>query len=240
MPPAAATARIPDKNLRIFHLIRDDAPKAKGLSEWPEMAAWNWVVLYARKFPTDVLEKNARKDVTFADLFQDGRRDLKLDLVRFEGNLIRLSKVNMDRRMRDAGVEFCYEGWLVPTDEPRANPVCVVLTELPEGLEPAHKMSQRVSFAGYSFKLLQYESAERDKNDRPVWKRAPLLIGRSVTLKMDPEYAGGSWSAFFVPMIITGFAGIVGLAALLSWHFRRGDAQVKKTLAGRQTNPFGN
>lgn len=240
-PEGDSVASIPNKHLRIFQKIHDDAamPGADD-SRWEEGAAWSWVALYARKFPTDLLEKKARK-LTFADLFEKNRSDYKLDLVYFRGRLIRLREDKAPKRLRDAGVENFYEGWLVPLDEPRGNPVCIILTELPPGLEPAMSMNREVTFAGYSFKLLRYKSEERDAKGANVWKRAPLLIGRSVTLLPEPEpYNGGTWGSFFVPASLIGLAVILGTAGLLSWWFRRGDAKVKQALADRRVNPFGN
>lgn len=241
-PEGDSAATIPNKKLRIFALIRDDAPIASEDSNWPEVAAFSWLALYARKFPAETLEEQAVKQkITFADLFEEGRSDYKLDLIRFQGRLIRVREDKAPRRMREAGVSKYYEAWLVPADEPRGNPLCVILTELPEGLEPAMSMNKSVSFAGYSFKLLRYKSGEQDQKQSYVWKRAPLLIGRTVTLLPDSTpYEGGTWGTVFVPMFLICAALILGTAGILSWWFRRGDAKVKHALAERQSNPFGN
>ena len=56
-----------------------------------------------------------------------------------------------------------YEAWIIPNGETQGNPICFVLCDLPAGLEPRKTMDVPVSVAGYSFKLLRYESGEADK-----------------------------------------------------------------------------
>lgn len=239
-PPPELTSIPVRKDLRVFKLIRDDAPIARNALHWEENVAWNRLVLHARKFSEEELESAARRDLTFADLFQDLRSDYRLDLVYLEGRLIRLKKGEPSSRLAEAGVPAWYEGWLVPKGEPRGNPVCVILTDLPPGLEPQPLMSRWASFAGYSFKLLHYESGEHRTDDpsKNKWKKAPLLIGRSVTLHEEPvEPTIWSW---FVPAIVGGLAVVVGSALTLSWWFRREDRQARAEIdAVRQRNPFG-
>lgn len=231
-----------DKNLRVFQFIKDDAFMGKGDDGWAEGSAWNRVLLHARQFMVDDLESNARTDLSFADLFLDGRRDYKLDLVRLEGRLIMLRRLEPTTKLRNAGLEAFYEGWLVPKDEPRGNPVCIVFTDTPEGVEPTGRVNKWVSFTGYSFKLLRYESNEQDKNNpkRNVIKRAPLLLGRAITILPDPEATTPvSWSEFFRTATIVVFV-LLGTALGLTWWFRRGDRRAKQEInAHRAKNPFG-
>lgn len=242
-PPPEATSIALNKNLRIFKLIQDDTRITADPNVWEEEAAWNRVVLHARKFTPEQLEEAARRDLSFASLFEAGRQDYKLELVYFEGRLIRLSKGENSKRLADAGVPTWYEGWLVPKDEPRGNPICVVMTDLPAGLVPKPLMTEWVSFAGYSFKLMHYKSGETDKKDasRNVTKRAPLLIGRSVIVHEDRSDDGPTtWSATMLPLIVGGLLLLIAIGVGLSWWFRRGDRQVRaETDAARFQNPFG-
>ena len=229
------------KNLRIYKLIRDDAPMPRDDNLWEELAAWNRVVLRAHRFTPSELENEARNDLTFADLFTDGRLDYKLDLVKFKGRLIRLKKGESTRRLLEAGIPVWYEGWLVPNNEPSGHPVCIVMTDLPPGLEPKASMDRYVSFAGYYFKKMHYESGERRKDDpsRNVWKGAPLLIGRSVTLIEEQDVTSG-WSEWFFPGIAAGVVFIVGAALILTWWYRSGDRKAREEIAAvRGQNPFG-
>jgi hypothetical protein len=244
-PPPAPDPKnpaAPDAHLRVFRFIRDDARIAKAEDNWEEVAAWNRVLLHARRFLPEDLERYARWDVSFADLFLDARRDFKLDLIGFEGRLIMLNAVKPGRKLEAAGIETVYEGWLVPRDEPRGNPVCVVFTDPPEGVEATGRVNKWVSFAGFSFKLMRYESGERDKDDpsRKVVKRAPLLLGRAVIPRPDPDGPTPvSWRAFAngATAIIL---GVLAVAGGMTWWFRRGDRRAKQELdAHRARNPFG-
>jgi hypothetical protein len=242
-----------DKGLRVFKFIENDTRVARGDDNWEEAVAWNRVLLHARRFSPEELEANARTDLTFADLHEDGRResegggrdykgrrDYKLDLVRFEGRLLMLRKMELSKKLRDAGVETLYEGWLVPKDEPRGNPVCVVFTDPPEGVESLGRVNKWVSFAGYAFKLMRYESGEQDKNGRYVTKRAPLLLGRALIARPDPDAPSNvSWRGFVAGAV----AVVVALVAAglgLGWWFRRGDRKARQEIqAHRARNPFG-
>jgi hypothetical protein len=217
---------------------------------WEEFAAWSRVALHARKFPTAELERAARRDLGFADLFREHRRDYQLDLVYFEGQLIALRRDDKPPpQLVEAGVNAWYEGWLVPKDEAgNGNPISIAITELPEGLEPQSGgrgqplMNRSVSFAGYSFKLMQYESREPRPDDptKRKWKRAPLLIGRSVTLHEDPAAnVRDQWRYGFVWPMVGGLAAIVAVAVGLGWYFRRGDRRVRAEMDARSRNPFG-
>lgn len=256
-PPAGPDLKNPaaiDKNLRIFRSIRNDAPAASGDENWEEVLAWDRVLLHARRFKPEELEELARTDLSFFDLFNDGRwvdkdgkvrydgkRDHKLELVRFEGRLVKLDRMPPSRALREAGVESGYEGWLVPRNEPSGNPVCIVFTDPIEGIEANGHVNAWVSFAGYAFKLLQYESGEKDREDprRNTWKRAPLLLGRAAIVRPDPDGAATvSWSSFFT--IATAVVlGLIAAALGLGWWYRRGDRTARREIeAGRTRNPF--
>lgn len=240
-PPGDHPAAL-DKNLRVFRFIKDDAFIAKGEDNWEEVSAWNRVLLHARRFLPEELERYANPHVRFADLFLDVRRDYKLDLVRFEGRLVLLNALKPSEKLRAAGVETAYEGWIIPRDEPRGNPICVVFTDPPEGVPATGRVNQWVSFAGYSFKLLRYRSAERDEKDptRNVVKRAPLLLGRAVIPRPDPEVAvSQAWGSFATTATIV-VAALVAFAVGLTLYFRKTDQKTRQEIeAYRTRNPFG-
>jgi hypothetical protein len=228
-----------DKSLKVFKGIKDDARIGNGSENWEEAVAWNRVLLHARRFSAEELEANARNDLKFADLFEPIRKDYKLQLVKFEGRLLMVRKMELSQKLRSAGVEFAYEGWLAPKNEPRGNPVCVVFTDpLPEGLEPG-RVNKWVSFAGYSFKLMRYESGERDKDDHNVTKRTPLILGRAIIPQLDPDRPSSiTWSAFVQVTLVVIF-GLVGIAGALTWWFRHGDKRSKEEITAQRTkNPF--
>jgi len=234
-PPAEASDTALETRYRAFKLVRDDAPPHAD-----DAAAWNRTVLHARKFEPDALRAAARKDVTFADLFLDGRKDYQFQLVEVRGRLIRVKRIERSKALTEAGVAELYEAWVVPNNEPRGNPVCVVISELPEGVQPAVRMSYSVVVAGYFFKLFHYESAEPRKDDpnRYEWKKAPLLIARGVTLLAEPD-GPRVWVTWFVPIIVGGVVTLALTAVLLSRWFRVGDERARAEYeAVRVKNPF--
>ena len=234
-----------DKNLRVFKLVADDAPIARTAANWEEAAAWDRLVRHARQFTPAELEAAARRDLSFADLFEAGRSAYQFDLVRLEGRLIRVKAIPASDRQKAAGVTNLYEAWLVPQGEPRGNPVCLILSELPAGIAPtaAGELANHwVSAAGYSFKLLRYESAEADPKDRTknLGKRAPLLIGRSVTVREAGAAGGPGMGSGFAPLLAGGLALVAGAGVALAWWFRRGDRAARVAVANaRAVNPFG-
>jgi hypothetical protein len=242
--PANPEAKL-DKNLRAFRMIKDDAPMTLANATKEEYSAWNRVLLHARRFSPSDLEAVARKDVEFHQLFKDEtRRDYKLDLVYFEGVLVMLRKMELSQRLKDAGVETLYEGWLIPKDEPSGNPICVVFTDLPPDIpipEKASSVNRWVSFAGYSFKRIRYESQERDRQkDSAKWKAAPLLLGHGVQTKPDPRKESPlTWSGTFVPMALGVVIGLVVIAGALTWFFSRGDRKARREIDANRKNPFG-
>lgn len=239
IPAAEPAPRVElDKGLRVFKRIPDDTHNNAG-GIWEERTAWNRVVLHARKFTTEQLEAAAARGLVFADLFEEHRADHKLDLVHFRGRLIRLTEAAAGEQLASAGIPVVYEGWLVPDGEPRGNPVCVILSELPPGLAPQRSMSVPVGFAGYSFKRMRYTSQEQQKDDpsKYVPKAAPLLIGRSVTVLAEPD-GPNVWSATFIPVVLGCVLGLIGIAVGMSWWFRRGDTQARAEIDAARGNPF--
>jgi hypothetical protein len=239
-PPAEATDVALNTRYRIFQLVRDNAPINRDPTHWEETAAWTRAVIHARKFEVAALHAAARKGVTFADLFLDGRSDYRFKLVEMRGRLVRVKPMERNPRLAEAGAAELYEAWVIPHDDPRGNPVCVVITELPEGVVPAVQMSYNVVVAGYFFKLFHYESAEPRKDDpaRYEMKKAPLLIARGVTLVPDVD-GPGVWVSWFIPIIVGGIVFLALSAVLLSRWFRVGDDRARAEYeAARVKNPF--
>jgi hypothetical protein len=98
-----------------------------------------------------------------------------------------------------------------------------------------------VSFAGFSFKLMKYESAERDEKNpgKYVEKLAPLLIGKSPIPRRDPDGPTSlTWNRFVLGAIFGGLVLIAG-AGVLTWWYRSGDRQARQEMdAVRSRNPF--
>ena len=71
-------------------------------------------------------------------------------------------------------------------------------------------------------------------------RRAPLLIGKSVTVvEAAAFFPGSDWQGTFLPVLLTGLGVLSAVGFGLAWWFRRGDRAVRTTIAGRvQQNPF--
>lgn len=234
-----------DKDRAIFDRIEDGSPVRTESQNPDEYTAYNFVLTHARQFPVVELEAAARRDVTFRDLFLPVRKDFKLELVYLEGRLSRFRSIGPTRQLKEAGIDALYEGWIFPKDQ--KNPVCVLTTELPPGLAPQadlnrDTMNVPVGIAGYSFKLMTYESGEPSAKDasRGKLRQAPLLMGRAFTVLPETgRNPSDDWYGTFLPGVI-GVAGLIAAVATgLALWYRRGDRSVKAVFeARRNENPF--
>jgi hypothetical protein len=177
---------------------------------------------------------SARRDLTFADLFNAPKRH-RGEVVHFEGQLRRVRRGDAPAMAK--GVRDLYEGWAFDANY-GANPVCLVFPELPAGLSVAERLDEDVTFDGYFFKKYRYQSAD----SKPGYAReAPLFIGHSPVLRRGPAAAAAPPAAWSTPLLI-GFLGLLlatGVLAFgLHWWFRRGDRRVRDRLAGVRHREF--
>jgi hypothetical protein len=240
--PPAAKYRI-GKDRLMFGQIEDNAPFRTEERNPAEAEAYAAVLLHARQFPAAELEEHARRDVTFKDLFRNAD-EFRLELVYFEGRLKQLRRTTPTKALAAAGVTDQYEGWLFPRGE--SNPVCVLVTDLPPGLEAQAdvrtEMDRWVAFAGYAFKVFHYESRKVHPKDptRNLVMAAPVLMGRSITPLPEPAGGGDSgWLTTFLPAAVAGTGGLALAIVGLTWYYRRGDRAVRAAVeARRDRNPF--
>jgi hypothetical protein len=234
-----------DKDRAIFGRIEDEKPVASQAVNPDEFAAYNEILTFANQFTAADLQSAARRDLAFKDLFHPIRKDYRLDLVYFEGRLQRLRSVGPTRPLREAGITTLYEGWMFPKGEP--NPIAFLCTELPEGLSAQkdvakEKLDRWVGFAGYSFKLIVYESAEVQPNDpmRGKPRRAPLLMGKAPTLIGKPaDETGAMWHNTFLPIVLAAIGSLALAVFGLAMWYKKGDAYLKQAIDRRlESNPF--
>jgi hypothetical protein len=242
----SATAQDPaskyalDTDRLFLQAVEDDAP-VRGEAENPqEHEAYNAVLLHARRFPAAELEAAAEKGVSFRDLVAPVRRDFRYKLVYFEGRLARLRKLTPTRVLAEAGVTALYEGWVFPAGG--SDPLCVLVTDPPPGVEPTGDLVPRrpVAVAGYSFKLIRYESRAADPKhpDRSVVRKAPLLMARGFTLLPEPPAdTRQPWRTGFVPGVAAVVGGVVAVLVGLTVWFRHGDRAARQRLTQKE-NPF--
>jgi hypothetical protein len=87
-----------------------------------------------------------------------------------------------------------------------------------------------------------YESAEVMPNDpmRGKPRKAPLLMGKGpslITPRYDPAASG--WHNTFLPVVLVGIGAMTMAVLGLAWWYRRGDADMRQTIAlRREQNPF--
>src|SRR5438067_4622921 len=124
-PPAAAEYRMnPDR--RIYTEIQDGFPVQSEQQNPDEYQAWTEVVNFARTRTVAGLERYAARDLTPEDLVRSpstrssptGGSVFRLALVRFDGKLTKVRRVEPTKALAELGLKDLYEGWLVPVDEP--------------------------------------------------------------------------------------------------------------------------
>jgi len=210
--------------------VKDSEPIRSG----EEGLAYCEAVVKAHQTSENVFRKSATRSLTFANLFNEP--DLhRGKVVHFEGRLRRLVRYEPPTETKIDGIKDLYEGWMFDPDRYGANPVCVVFTELPTGLEPGDKLDVKASFDGYFFKKYRYKAADGLRD-------SPLLIGHTITLKQAPANSDSEEGGFFSGMLAVTFLAVLGgvffLAFLLTLWYRRSDRLVQTRLLNAQASTF--
>jgi hypothetical protein len=191
---------------------------------------------YRFKAPTFAAAVRGNLNLTPAHLMQEPRK-YRGEVVHVEGHVRRVRRFDPPMMAGQAGVRDLYEGWLFEKAY-GANPVCIVFTELPEGLSIAEKMDQPVTFDGYFFKRYRYP-ASAGKDD---FREAPLLIGNTPVLTAAPVAAAPPADTGWSTSLLVGFMVLVlvsaGFVLWLIWWFRKGDHQVRSRIASATAPRF--
>jgi hypothetical protein len=231
--------------------IQDDEPVMAAKDNLDEYNAYNYFVDFARKQSLEDLAKHSRREVTWRNLWDDGRAEFRGEIVHVEGRLGRLDWIGPTEDLKAQGFKNLYQAWIFPPAY-GSNPTVVVFTELPPGIEPTgDKELERwkdhnkwVAADGYFFKRYKYRSEEKDEKGRNIPKGAPLIIGRSLTVSTMPVETESSqtlksYSKFLVPLGIVLAVLMIVVALVLGRFFRQGDKQVQARLAKvTGSNPF--
>jgi hypothetical protein len=210
-----------------------------------EHNAYCYTLVHAHKQPLERLTKFAMKDVPFANLVEETpRRVFRYELIHFEGRLLQITRIPKVPQKVQASLpdlKEYYEGWLMPRDDPNNQPVCILFTELPQGMEVKQRTNYWVGFEGYYFKLLEYRAQELTPEGTNQRRRTPLLIGHSPRLMPAPR-GDSNWTfgGTLVPAIVGLVALIIIVAFGLTYWFRKGDREVREHLATPKPNPFRN
>jgi hypothetical protein len=212
--------------------VEDRAPVRDADQNYYEAQAYNYVVVRANKTPVELLARNARRDVTFAHLYEEPEK-YRGEIIHIEGRLRRLRRFDASRAAAKEGVSHLYEGWVFGA-EYFSNPYCIILTEIPASMQIGEKLEYRVAFDGYFFKRYRYKAGDG-------WRDAPLLIGHALSeQKAPPPEKESPWS--LANLMLVGSLSVIGttilLVAGLAWWFRRGDQRIRARLDTVRTAKF--
>lgn len=247
-PPANERSRFAfDKDRQYLARVRDFQPLRIGgldAKDWDEKEPFEDLVLHAHQFTQNELLAAARKDISYGNMIAQNelyREEVRFELVRVEGKLKRLQSMGGRPRLREGDIPELYEAWIFPNGVRDNDPLCVVLSEPPAGVEPAVDITPGipVSTAGYFFKIVEYQSNEPNPKDktRTLYRRAPLLVGRSAVVTREPAVGPSSVTDLLTVSLVFGGVVLVGLLALTYW-LRRTDAGSRRVNALRRKNPY--
>ena len=229
-----APAEVPTLRPDLLQRVRDKGffPSITDEDESDLMAYYDFLAVASRT-PLETFTKEMRADVTYGQLINQPK-DYRGAIIRLEGTLKRLLEHDAPKMVQLAGIPKLYEAWIFD-DANGIRPYCVVLTELPEGLKPAKKMTQQVAVDAYFFKKGDYESPDLKEGKRRV---APLFVGR--TLHVLPRMAapdGGLGDTLLVGgisfLLLTGFSVFV-----FTLWYRRNDRRTLERLKAARATEF--
>jgi hypothetical protein len=183
----------------------------------------------AFRTPPAVFARHGRRDLTYADLFNEPAR-YRGQNIHLEGRLVRLRRLDAPLTVAEVGARDLYEGWIFD-QRFRNNLWCVLFLRLPAGILVGERIDYPVSFDGYSFKRYRYKAGDslRPEEGREV----PLLIGPTVTLlptaadRPNEPPAAAEW----LPTLLIILVGMLILVGGLGWWYRRSDRKVRERLA---------
>jgi hypothetical protein len=226
--PSAEESKAPP--LVNLESVKDEMPIRSG----EEGLAFCEALVKAHKTSNEAFQNSATRGLTYANLYNESKLH-RGKVVHFEGRLKRLRRFEPPEETKLDSVTDQYEGWIFDPEIYGANPVCVIFTDLPAGLEPGDKLDVRVSFDGYFFKRYRYKAAD-------TWRDAPLLIGHTIIVNQKPAKSDADEGGFFSGFMAVTFLILLGcvffLALLLTVWYRRSDRLVQTRVSKAQASGF--
>ena len=227
-----------DQEYEDFQFVEDNAPllargnkivdKVKDMAAFREARAYDYVLSHASRQTPELLAKYSQKNFAYSSLIKPVRTEYLRELLRIEGRLSLLLPMKATDGLREfEKIDKLYEAWFFPAGE--RDPICLVVSELPEGVSPGEKQNVRIEADAYYFKLFHYESQQNNAADttRKQWRKAPMFLGKSFRIK-DEEPLAPVFSPGMLTVIVAALSGMVLLIAGLAWWFRRGDRYVRE------------
>jgi hypothetical protein len=230
--PSGSSENAPLIDRDILGGVEDGAPVRSADQNYYEARAYDYLLIEAHKASAQALAKIARRDLTFAHLFEEPQR-YRGAVVHVDGRLRMLRGFSAPRFAAKQGVPTLYEGWVFEEGS-LGNPYCIIVTEVPASIQLGDRIERRVSFDGYFFKRYRYK-AQGD-----TWRDAPLLIGHHLLdLPTGPAVAEASGLAdSFLTGLLVVLGGTVAVVSGLAWWYLRGDKQVRSRLEKTRKSAF--
>jgi hypothetical protein len=194
-----------------------------------ELKAYEYVLAFANRQPLERLRKYSTKNVPIENLFRPIRQDYLRELLHIEGKLalVLTMKPTEDLKALE-GIEQLYEVWVFPRGSTKL--VCVVVSELPDGVSPGEDFNKWVAFDGYYFKMFHYESRQTKESsedpDKKQWHRAPLFLGKAFEV-IPSETTESTYTPGMLFGVVGGLAALGLTGILLTLWFRRGDRHIR-------------
>ena len=212
--------------------VEDKVPVRSAAENYEEVRAYNYALIQADDTPVAALAKGARRDLTFAHLFEEPAK-YRGQIVHIEGRLGRLRRFDAPSLAVQQGIRFIYEGWIFG-DAYFSNPYCVIATSVPESIPLGETLNHRVAFDGYFFKRYRYDAGDGRRD-------APLLIGHALQDKQATALSSGADGAM-TSMLLPGLVAVLGATILLviglHWWFRRADRRIRTHLDRTRNSGF--
>ncbi len=199
-----------------------------------ELETYAKIIAMAHYTSAKAFAKKARHDITYVHLFNEPEH-YRGQVVHISGRLVRLGKFDAHFEALAEGVRVYYEGWIM-TDKYGENPVCVVFTDLPPGLEvdSKRKYNIEVGFDGYFYKRYRYTAFDTKKANE--FRDAPLLIGHTLTGKFgsngpaEEEETPDNWGHNIIWFFLSVVGGAVVFVIAVTCWFRYHDRRVRQRI----------
>jgi hypothetical protein len=238
VPPLRADLLAKVKDSRGLPVLPADLKKAAD-QDFDEIDAYLDAVEKAYRMPAHTFANSARPDLTYGHLWNEPRK-YRGQVAHFEGTLKRVRRYDPPLMLAQTGVRDIYEGWIFDVKQYGANPVCVIFTELPEGIAVGENLTVEVAFDGYFFKKYRYTAGDSKPGQA---REVPLLIGHA-PVRLHPVVAAESspppsaWMGTLLTGLLAFIAAVLGLALAMHWWFRRADRKVQRRLEEARQREF--
>jgi hypothetical protein len=201
-----------------------------------EAFAYIDAVSKASRRKSSAFAKNVDGGVTYAHVMNQPQV-YRGKVVRIEGTVRRVRKLEPMLMLRQAGVKELYEVWMLRDKIGEPNPAVLLCTSLPPGVTPSEDVQPelRGSFVGYFFKVYRYKSPDTLKPKE--FRICPMMIGYLVP---RPAEAAGRAKSSYQDMVLPGIL-LVLLASIvfvlvMTYVFRRADSRVRSRIGAVTTS----